>query len=137
MKTLMITGDRKTGYNELRELEDRLHEINAKEGPHTLITGGADGPDTNAAITAEELGWEVITYKPNYKKHGRGAPLKRNDEMIAETKKRNGRLLAYQPHGRTNGTNYTINAARKAGIPIELRHEEGTSHENPKQLELW
>ena len=47
-----------------------------------IISGGAKGIDTVAEKYADEHGIEKLIFYPKYRLYGRGAPLKRNEEMV-------------------------------------------------------
>lgn len=47
-----------------------------------IVSGGAKGVDTAAKKYSDEYGCKYTEFLPDYKKYGRAAPLKRNDEII-------------------------------------------------------
>ena len=47
-----------------------------------IISGGANGVDTIAERYADSHGLSKLILRPEYKRYGRGAPLKRNDIMV-------------------------------------------------------
>ena len=47
-----------------------------------IVSGGAKGIDTCARNFALEKGLKLTEFLPEYDKYGRGAPLKRNDQII-------------------------------------------------------
>lgn len=53
------------------------------EGTTEIVSGGARGIDTCAADYAEAHGLTLTVFKPDYRRFGRGAPLKRNLEIVA------------------------------------------------------
>lgn len=73
--------------------------------PHTstIISGGAKGIDQCAAAYARQHGLELIEFLPDYKKYGREAPLRRNDQIIDAS----DRVLAVWD-GKSRGTKYVI-----------------------------
>lgn len=73
-----------------------------------IIHGGAIGVDTIADSWAKANNIETIIYKPNYKIYGKRAPLVRDEEMVdfADV------VIAFYD-GKSRGTLYTINYARK------------------------
>ena len=85
------------------------------EGVDCVISGGARGVDTMAADWAKEHGIRVVEFLPDYKRFGKGAPLRRNDEIV----KACDAVLAFWD-GKSRGTLYTINAAKKAGKPVRI-----------------
>jgi len=62
-------------YRELDELRQTGPEM-------TLISGGARGVDRIGEQWARERGVGLVVYKPDYKRHRRGAPLVRNKAMV-------------------------------------------------------
>ncbi len=48
----------------------------------TIISGGAKGVDTLAEEYADKNGIDKIIIRPEYKKYGKAAPIKRNYEMV-------------------------------------------------------
>lgn len=51
----------------------------------------------------------------------RGAPLKRNERMI--TTFNPDMVIAFRAVGKSNGTDHTVQFARRMGIPAEVHHE--------------
>lgn len=47
-----------------------------------IVSGGAKGADSLAARYASEHGYPLEEFKPDYGKYGRGAPLKRNTDIV-------------------------------------------------------
>lgn len=78
-----------------------------------VLCGEAAGVDTLGKQWAEENGVTVQSFKPNWKKYGRGAGYATNKEMvdIADA------LIAIWD-GKSKGTSHVINAARKKGITV-------------------
>lgn len=69
-----------------RSVDERYYELlcsKVPQGTSTIISGGANGADTLAKSYAKENGLNYIEIKPNYKKYGRTATLKRNEEIVA------------------------------------------------------
>lgn len=52
------------------------------EGVTTIISGGAKGIDTLAEEYADKYGIDKIIIRPEYEKYGKGAPIKRNFQMV-------------------------------------------------------
>ena len=75
-----------------------------------IISGGARGVDTLAAHYAKEKGIELSVFLPNYQKHLRGAPIRRNELMAKECNV----LVAFWD-GESKGTKHIINYAKKLG----------------------
>lgn len=80
-----------------------------------IISGGAKGIDTLAKIYAQEHGVPYVEFLPDYKRYARGAPLKRNDEIIHYS----DMVVAFWD-GYSKGTAYTIRQCEKRNIPIKI-----------------
>ena len=78
--------------------------------PSVIITGGARGIDKLAEAYAVSHGIALQVFKPNYKAHLQGAPIRRN-EIIAEQCET---LLAIWD-GQSHGTKHIIAYAEKQG----------------------
>lgn len=80
-----------------------------------IISGGAGGIDRLAEIYADKMKLSKFIMRPQYKRYRRGAPLKRNDEMVNMCDKV---LIFWDGHSR--GTKHTIDYAKKSGKPIDI-----------------
>ena len=84
----------------------------------TVIHGGAKGFDTQVHELAIAGQRTVQVFRPDYRQHGRAAPLKRNTEMLAQA----DLVVALYDGRHTGGTYSTIQKARKVGVPVILLH---------------
>lgn len=75
-----------------------------------IICGGAVGVDCIAECFADRHKISKLVIYPDYKSYGRRAPLKRNEEMVAIADEV---LVIWD--GKSKGSEYTINLAKKAG----------------------
>lgn len=75
-----------------------------------IVSGGAKGVDTAAKNFAKEMQYKYIELRPDYKKYGKAAPLKRNDEIIDCAD-----LVIAIWDGKSKGTKYTIDRCKKIG----------------------
>ncbi|NJO91637.1 MAG: DUF2493 domain-containing protein [Chloroflexia bacterium] len=109
--TLGVIGSRKfTDEALLRHHLDMLQQdISA------IVNRGAKGADQMAEAWAKDKGIPTIIFLHEYDKYGRGAPLKRNHLIIAES----DHILAIIA-GESRGTHYTIRAAEKTGKEVEI-----------------
>ena len=84
------------------------------EGTDEIVSGGAKGVDTCAREYANTHGIKLTEFLPQYKLYGRGAPLKRNLQIIeyADT------VLAFWD-GESKGTAFVIENCKK--LSKELR----------------
>lgn len=98
------------GSRELRvdHLEDYL-----PEGVTEIVSGGARGVDTCAKNYALLHGLKLTEFLPEYKKYGRGAPLRRNITIIEYS----DLVLAFWD-GKSRGTKYVIDNCKKRNIPV-------------------
>lgn len=94
----------------------RLALLAAEEGKMTLLHGGAKGADRLARNVGCELGFEVIGFPAQWQLHGKRAGIVRNNEMLDE---KPDLVIAFQLNG-SRGTQYTIDEARRRGIPVEV-----------------
>jgi predicted Rossmann fold nucleotide-binding protein DprA/Smf involved in DNA uptake len=80
-----------------------------------IVSGGADGADTIAATVARNLGLGLVEIRPDYLRHGKGAPLVRNREIVdlADV------VLAFWD-GKSRGTMHAVNYARKKGKVVHV-----------------
>ena len=83
--------------------------------PDTIVSGGARGADTYAKEYALKNNIAIIEFLPDYRKYGRKAPLMRNLQIVDNC----DYLLALW-NGVSRGTKFTIDYARKQGIPFKV-----------------
>jgi len=81
-------------------------------------TGAELSADMLADKAARTLGFTVEVFRPDYKRYGRGAPLRRNDEML-DTDPAPTLVIAFQRE-HSNGTQYTIDGGRRRRIDVEV-----------------
>ena len=85
------------------------------DGVDTVISGGAAGVDTLAEKYADAHRISKLVMRPDYRRYGRGAPLRRNEKMVEEADE----VLIFWD-GVSKGTNYTAEYARKHGKPVTV-----------------
>ena len=73
-----------------------------------IVSGGAKGIDTCARQYAQEHGLKLTEFPPDYPRYGRGAPLKRNLEIIAYA----DQVFAFWD-GNSPGTKHVIEECKK------------------------
>lgn len=83
-----------------------------------VISGGAMGVDTVAIAAAKERAIPFAEYLPNYARDGDSAPLVRNRKIVDEC----DRVVAFWD-GRSTGTAYTVEYARRRGVPVDVYRE--------------
>ena len=69
-----------------------------------ILSGGAKGIDTLAEEFADKTRLSKIILRPKYKIYGKGAPIKRNEELVKMADKI---LVVWD--GKSKGTDYTRN----------------------------
>ena len=85
------------------------------DGTDEIVSGGAKGIDTCAAEFAREHNLKLTEFLPDYKRFGRGAPLKRNITIIEYA----DIVLAFWD-GKSKGTAFVIENAKKLGKEIRV-----------------
>ncbi len=80
-----------------------------------IVSGGARGVDEIAVNYANARGLRLTVFYPDYKKYGRAAPLRRNDEIIRYA----DAVYAFWD-GTSKGTAYVIRQCRRQGKPLQL-----------------
>lgn len=85
------------------------------EGVTEIVSGGAKGIDEAAARFARAHGIKLTEFLPDYARYGRGAPLKRNEQIANYA----DIGLAFW-NGTSRGTKYTIDLFRALGKPITV-----------------
>ncbi|MCI8387925.1 MAG: DUF2493 domain-containing protein [Clostridiales bacterium] len=80
-----------------------------------IVSGGAKGIDSCARDWALANGIEIIEFLPDYRRYGRGAPHRRNDEIIAEA----DLVLAFWD-GESRRTASVITKCRNRNVPVRV-----------------
>lgn len=80
-----------------------------------IISGGARGADALARAYALAHDIPYTEIRPDYARYGKGAPLRRNLEIIARAD-----LVIALWDGRSTGTAHTIDECRKRGKPVSV-----------------
>ncbi len=92
-----------------------------------IISGGAKGIDGCARMYAQRKGIRFTEYIPQDARYGRGAPLKRNDELVD----RADMVIAFWD-GNSRGTRYVIDRCRSTGKRCKvIRMEAPTEKVDP------
>ena len=70
-------------FNDHRAIWDRLDKVHAKHPDMVLLHGGSPkGAERIAACWADNRKVTQIAFKPDWTRHTKAAPFKRNDEML-------------------------------------------------------
>ena len=80
-----------------------------------IVSGGARGIDKCAEDFAHRKAIRLTVFLPDYKRFGRGAPLKRNEEIAQYS----DCAIAFWD-GRSKGTQYSIKLFEKLGKPVKF-----------------
>ena len=115
---MAIIGSRHTGTVDFNLVMDELRK-QMKNTIVEVISGGAKGYDTMAALWATLRGIAVTELRPDYKKHGRAATFIRNRAIVD----RADVVVAFWD-GKSRGTKYTIDYAEKKNIDIIIVNTE-------------
>ncbi len=90
----------------------RLDRARAKYADMVLVHGGGPGVEKIAARWAERNGVHQVVCKPDWDRHGRAAPFRRNDELLNLLPKG---VIAFPGSGITENL---VDKARTLGIPV-------------------
>jgi hypothetical protein len=63
---------------------DTLDKVKAKHNQMVLLHGGGDGVEHIAALWAKNRQVAQVVFRPEWKKHNRAAPFRRNDAMLQQ-----------------------------------------------------
>lgn len=85
-------------------------------GVTEIVSGGARGIDTCAREYAGVNGLKLTEFLPDYKRYGRGAPLKRNLQIIEYADE----VLAFWD-GQSRGTKHVIEQCKKRNKKVTVR----------------
>jgi predicted Rossmann fold nucleotide-binding protein DprA/Smf involved in DNA uptake len=80
-----------------------------------LVSGGAKGIDTLAEAWADSMNIPKLIIKPEYHKYGKAAPIKRNETIVAFSD-----IIIAIWDGKSRGTKYVIEYAKRLGKPIKV-----------------
>ncbi len=89
-----------------------LDKARAKYADLVLVHGGGPGVERIAAQWAERNGVHQVVCKPDWQRHGRAAPFRRNDELLDLLPKG---VIAFPGGGITGNL---VDKARQRGIPV-------------------
>lgn len=107
MRIIVCGGRDYADYERIRSVLGEWRDENP-----TIVHGAAPGADDRAGRAADELGYPVEEHPADWKRWGKAAALRRNEEMAVL----GADLLVAFPGGR--GTADMIRRARAHGIPV-------------------
>ena len=91
---------------------ERLEKAREKYADMVLVHGGGPGVEKIAASWAERNGVHQVVCKPDWDRHGRAAPFRRNDELLNLLPKG---VIAFPGSGITDNL---VDKAKQLGIPV-------------------
>ncbi len=106
-----VTGGKDVG--EPAAVFQRLDKVRAKYTDMVLVHGGGPGIERIAASWAEQRGVHQVVCKPDWDRHGRAAPFRRNDDLLNLLPKG---VIAFPGSGITDNL---VDKARQLGIPVQ------------------
>lgn len=86
------------------------------DGTDEIVSGGAKGIDACAASFAAERGMRLTVFRPDYRRFGKGAPLKRNEEIV-----RYADYVVILWDGQSHGSRHVLSLCRRWEKPYLLR----------------
>ena len=90
-------------------------EVDALKDIQLIISGGAKGADKLAEKYTEEHQIELKVFLPEFDKYAAGAYWKRNEQIVGSC----DYLIAFWD-GKSTGTKYTIDYAKKQGKEVKI-----------------
>jgi len=107
-------------FNDHQLIWDRLDKVHAKHSDMVLLHGGSPkGAERIAARWADHRKVPQIAFKPDWTKHAKAAPFKRNDQMLEILP------VGVMVFPGTGIQDNLADKARKMGIPVWRFTEEG------------
>ena len=85
------------------------------EGVTEIVSGGAKGIDACAKEYANSNGIKLTEFLPEYERYGRGAPFRRNMQIIDYADE----VLAFWD-GQSRGTKFVIEHCKAQGKPVQI-----------------
>lgn len=105
-----VVGSR--SFSNYALLETHLSQLTDVE---LLVSGGARGADRLGEEWARRHGVNTLIFKPDWKKHGKGAGFIRNRQIVG-----NADLVIAFWDGASRGTLHTVETARRQGVEVQL-----------------
>lgn len=116
-KHLVIAGCRDyNDYQEAKGFIDRMVKEIRKTNEIVVLSGGCRGADALGERYAKENGFEVRHFLPDWKKFGRAAGPRRNEQMAAAA----DYVICFWD-GQSRGTKSMIDCAKRLGKPLRVK----------------
>lgn len=113
---LGIVGSRTfLDYQLLKTTIDQIINSSTNSITH-IVSGGAKGADTLASRYAEEKNFEMIVFKPNWKKYGKRAGFIRNTDIIYTSD-----IIVAFWDGKSSGTKDSIDKALELNKQVIIK----------------
>lgn len=109
---LGVVGGR--NFNDYDLMVEKLDTFIQSGVEYVIVSGGADGADKLVERYAEQNGYDMIIYTPDWSKGKKAGPL-RNQRIVDKSNE----IVAFWD-GKTPGTKSTIQLARKAKKIIHI-----------------
>ena len=110
---IIVCGSRE--FNDYKFLKDKLNFYLKDLGKIEIVSGCAKGPDTLAIGYAEEYGYKLWRFPPDWKHFGNSAGMVRN-KMMAEF---STHCIAFWD-GKSTGTHNMIKVAQDMKLKVRL-----------------
>ncbi len=107
---IAIVGSRK-----FENLTQVIDYVNSLPDDVMIISGGAEGVDETAVMTARLRGLDTKVFLPDWKTNGKAAGMMRNTDIVADC----DQLVAFWD-GESKGTKDSIDKATKAGKDVVI-----------------
>lgn len=108
MDKIAVVGSR--NWKDLLKIKNFIDTLDEET---VVISGGAIGVDRAAEQLAKMRGLETKIFPADWKKYGRSAGMRRNNDIVNEA----DRIVAFWD-GESKGTYHTICLSAKAGKPL-------------------
>lgn len=117
-KSIAIAPGKSTDHQKIWDMLDRVQQkIVAENKPMILLHGGGDGAELIAARWAEARKVQQVVFRPDWKKHGKAAPFKRNDALIDAQP---AGLLVFAHDNEHGIQQQLVRNATQAGIKVKI-----------------
>lgn len=113
---VVIAGSRSfTDYQKLKEYCDIILSNKSKDHNVVIVCGMADGADILGKKYAQDRGYRVVEYKPDWTKYGKAAGFLRNKEMADAA----DAVICFWDY-KSKGTKHMITLAQMRNIPLRV-----------------
>ena len=103
-------------YEEAKTFIDKCLQNIRKDNTIIIVSGGCRGADRLGEIYAEENGFQIIRFLPDWEKYGKSAGPKRNKQMAEES----DYVICFWD-GKSKGTKTMIDYAKMHNRPLRIK----------------